>query len=68
MPGGCPSCSNAPGELANFVAGYKSSLDGQLKSCDICGCYNASQIHFPLSALKEYDQGALTYPDFCWKR
>lgn len=64
--GGCGACR---GLASLVVAGRNTDYDSKLKSCAVCKCTNASQVHFGLDTLEVSDDSAkqAQYAPFCWK-
>lgn len=62
---GCWGCKGIAGMLPAIAGARKTSFDGQLKACGVCGCYNAVAVHLPVEV-----QGSesLEFPEWCWKR
>lgn len=67
---GCGTCHKIAGMVVGDVAKRKTKYDDKLKACMICGCVNAVQVHFPMSALDTTDtpEKQAAYPSFCWKK
>ena len=68
----CWGCG-ALGTLYREIAGNRASLkDPLLKSCDVCGCDNKTQIHYSpeVHRLVASKQGlnASAFPEWCWKK
>lgn len=68
----CWSCG-ALGSLYREIAGNKGTTkDPLLRSCDVCGCDNKTQVHYSgevhrLVASKQGLMGS-RFPDWCWKK
>jgi hypothetical protein len=60
-PSLCWGCHGIAGLLPKIVGARKTKLDGNLKTCGICGCYNSVSVHIPV------DKSDLNYPEWCWK-
>lgn len=61
------------GSLYRELAGHKrTSSDSKLKTCDVCGCDNRTQIHYTTDVLGAVaaKQGLSpeAFPDHCWKK
>jgi len=79
---GCPKNIEVPGcmgmcpgsvarALMRFAAAFQgrrleTSHDADLRSCGVCGCANAAQVHVELESLKKV-KGNFEYPSHCWK-
>jgi hypothetical protein len=63
---GCWGCRGIAG-LVNKIGKPDTEYDNRLKHCNVCGCMNAVQIHFPMDVLQKTHTG-VTYPDHCWKK
>lgn len=80
---GCPHNIDVPGclgmcpgslakSLMRFAAAFhwrklQTSRDGDLRSCGVCGCANAAQVHVSLDTLRRV-KGGFEFPDHCWKK
>ena len=62
---GCWGCKGIAGMLPAIAGARKTSYDGQLKACGVCGCYNAVSVHLPLDVQQD---AHLNFPDHCWKK
>jgi hypothetical protein len=67
---GCHACRGALNLTLRAVGGRKTSLDNYLKTCAVCKCANAAQVHFPAEVLAEGTPEVMLplFPDFCWKK
>lgn len=68
----CWSCGTL-GSLYREILGHKkTAADPLLKSCDVCGCDNKTQVHFSneVHAVIASKRGlaAEEFPDWCWKK
>lgn len=68
----CWGCG-ALGNLYREIAGGRSTnKDELLRSCDVCGCDNKTQVHYTkdVHRLVAEKQGlmAAKFPDWCWKK
>ena len=67
----CWGCGTLGSLYRAVIGNRKTSKDYLLKSCDVCGCDNRTQVHFEGPIHKEVaeKQGfmAANFPDFCWK-
>lgn len=80
----CASCSyNLPiancwgcgvlGSIYRGIVGYKATAsDTQLRSCDVCGCDNKTQVHFTKEVLQlaasKQELVSDEFPNWCWKK
>jgi len=62
---GCWGCKGIAGMLPAIAGARKTSYDGQLKACGVCGCFNAVSVHLPLDVQQD---SHLSFPDHCWKK
>jgi len=72
-----PGCLGmCPGSVAKlllrFAAAFQgrtlqTSRDAELKSCGVCGCANAAQVHVSLETLARV-RGDFVFPAPCWKK
>jgi len=62
---GCWGCKGIAGMLPAIAGARKTSYDGQLKACGVCGCFNAVSVHLPLDVQQD---AHLSFPDYCWKK
>ena len=68
----CWGCGTL-GSLYRGIVGFMATAnDTQLRSCDMCGCDNKTQVHFTKEVLQlaASKQGlvATKFPDWCWKK
>lgn len=64
---GCWGCKGIGGMVEKLKGEHKTAADAALKTCNVCGCYNAVQIWVPLDVLRRASE-ELEYPEWCWKR
>jgi len=68
----CWGCGALGSLYRTLIGNRKTSKDYLLKSCDVCGCDNRTQVHFEGALLKEVSQKqgfmAANFPEFCWKK
>ncbi len=62
---GCWGCKGIAGMLPAIAGARKTSYDGQLKACGVCGCFNSVSVHLPLDVQQD---AHLSFPDYCWKK
>lgn len=71
-PEGCTPCTmGAVRSLVKAVVGNRVTVEeASLKSCAFCGCFNASQVWFPLDVLQKFMRKEINdnLPGFCWKK
>lgn len=71
-PEGCWGCGSRviQSTIRSLIGNTHTSKDALLKSCRVCGCFNAVQIHFPLAELQKTVSTELNelLPAHCWKK
>jgi hypothetical protein len=71
--GGCGACSGsgaAAAAIGSLIGDRKTSVDENLQSCKICGCFNKVQVWFPMEDLQAGMEQNIRdlLPDNCWKK
>lgn len=61
------------GNIYRNISGGRSTLsDPQLRSCDVCGCDNKTQVHFTKEVLQlaasKQELVSDQFPNWCWKK
>lgn len=69
-PVGCTGCNiGALQNLVNkIVGGRKTSVDEQLKACNVCSCGLRAKVHLPHATIWPHmsEKQRSRLPDFCW--
>lgn len=70
--GGCSTCQKMGGRVLNsirdsIIAGNRTTSDGKLLTCGICGCDNRISVWIPNDVLLSKED-ANAYPQFCFKK
>lgn len=62
----CASCGSKLALLPfKLMGATKTDFDADLKSCDICGCYNKAKVWIPESRVAA-ERTMHNYPSHCW--
>lgn len=69
---GCSTCNKMGGRVLNsirdsIISGNRTSVDGKLLTCGICGCDNRISVWIPNDVLLSVEDSN-AYPSFCWKK
>lgn len=71
-PEGCTACNmGTVRTLTKAIVGNRTTVvESELKSCSYCGCFNTSQVWFPLDVLHKFLRPDINdkLPTFCWKK
>lgn len=70
--GGCGVCNKMGNKTINairdtIINGAKTTSEGRLLTCGICGCDLAISVWIPSEALLSVEDSN-AYPSFCWKK
>jgi hypothetical protein len=70
MTGLCGGCEALQNLVATATRGRRTTSDPFLKSCAVCKCANAVQVHMRIEDLEKGvpDSMLEKFPGFCWKR
>lgn len=64
---GCWGCKGIGAFVQLLKKNNKTEAEPWLKTCGVCGCYNAVQVWVPKDVL-DRASGDMEYPEHCWKR
>jgi len=64
----CTVCAALGANVAAVLGDRATGRDGELKACQVCGCSNQGQVHFPLSVLQKGITADMVWPSHCWKK
>jgi hypothetical protein len=68
----CWGCGVLGTIYRSISGGRFTTSDSQLRSCDICGCDNKTQVHFTKEVLQlaasKQELAATEFPNWCWKK
>lgn len=71
--GGCSSCNKMGGIVLNsirdkIISGKKTTSEGKLLACALCGCDLRIKVWVPLQVLGQTKEEANAWPTFCWRK
>lgn len=66
----CGGCGALVNLVHRAIGGRKTASDPLLRSCAVCKCSNAVQVHFPIDQLAKGVPPEMLkqFPDWCWKK
>lgn len=69
---GCSACNKMGNKVLDgirdsIISGHRTTFDGRLLACSICGCDNRISVWIPNEVLLTVED-ANAFPAFCWKK